>query len=162
MDREAWRAAVHGSQRVRHNRATELTEDICWGYIPNKPGFKLRSAYLKGHISCYHNITTENIVFTLEISFVSPPCHYPPSPDKHCSCSFSVQFSSVQLLVLLLLLSRFSHVQLCATPEMAAHQAPQSLGFSRQEHTGVGCHFLLQCMKVKSQSEVASVMADSL
>ena len=26
---------------------------------------------------------------------------------------------------------------------MAAHQAPPSLGFSRQEH-GVGCHFLLQ------------------
>ena len=24
MDREAWRAAVHGSQRVRHNSATEL------------------------------------------------------------------------------------------------------------------------------------------
>jgi len=24
MDREAWRAAVHGSQRIRHNRATEL------------------------------------------------------------------------------------------------------------------------------------------
>ena len=37
---------------------------------------------------------------------------------------------------------------------MAAHQAPLSLGFSRQEH-GVGCHFLLQCMKVKSESEVA-------
>ena len=33
-----------------------------------------------------------------------------------------------------LLLSRFSHVRLCATPEMAAHQAPPSLGFSRQEH----------------------------
>ena len=27
-----------------------------------------------------------------------------------------------------------SRVQLCATPEMAAHQAPPSLGFSRQEH----------------------------
>src|SRR5574340_913646 len=85
---------------------------------------------------------------------------------------------------------------------MAAHQAPPSLGFSRQEHrsgtpfpspmhesekwkgshsgvsdpqsplrwqptrlphpwdslgknTGVGRHFLLQCMKVKSESEVA-------
>ena len=38
---------------------------------------------------------------------------------------------------------------------MAAHQALSSLGFSRQEHTGVGCHFLLQCMKVKSESEVA-------
>ena len=36
--------------------------------------------------------------------------------------------------VLLLLLSRFSQVQLCATPQMAAHQAPLSLGFSRQEY----------------------------
>ena len=35
---------------------------------------------------------------------------------------------------LLLLLSRFSRVWLCATPQMAAHQAPPSLGFSRQEH----------------------------
>ena len=87
---------------------------------------------------------------------------------------------------------------------MAAHQAPPSLGFSRQEHwselpfpspmhesekskwsrsvvsnpvrphrrqptrlphpwdslgknTGVGCHLLLQCMKVKSQSEVTQL-----
>ena len=36
--------------------------------------------------------------------------------------------------LLLLLLSRFSHIQLCATPEMAAHQKPPSLGFFRQEH----------------------------
>ena len=36
--------------------------------------------------------------------------------------------------LLLLLLSRFSHVWLCETPLMAAHQAPPSLGFSRQEH----------------------------
>ena len=35
---------------------------------------------------------------------------------------------------MLLLLSRFSHVQLCATPQTAAQQAPPSLGFSRQEH----------------------------
>ena len=32
------------------------------------------------------------------------------------------------------LLSRFSRVRLCATPWTAAHQAPPSLGFSRQEH----------------------------
>ena len=38
------------------------------------------------------------------------------------------------LLLLLLLLGRFSRVRLCATPETAAHQAPLSLGFSRQEH----------------------------
>ena len=36
--------------------------------------------------------------------------------------------------LLLLLLSRFSRVRLCAIPETAAHQAPLSLGFSRQEY----------------------------
>ena len=47
--------------------------------------------------------------------------------------------------------------QSCLTvcnPWTVAHQAPLSMEFSRQEH-GVGCHFLLQCMKVKSESEVA-------
>ena len=39
-----------------------------------------------------------------------------------------------RILVLLLLLSRFSCVRLCATPQTAPHQAPPSLGFSRQEH----------------------------
>ena len=37
---------------------------------------------------------------------------------------------------------------------MAAHQAPLSLS-SPGKNTGVGCHFLLQCIKVKSESEVA-------
>ena len=37
-------------------------------------------------------------------------------------------------VLLLLLLSRFSHVRLCVTPQTAAHQAPPSLEFSRQEH----------------------------
>ena len=40
----------------------------------------------------------------------------------------------VGMRVFTLLLSRFSRVRLCATPEMAAQQAPPSLGFSRQEH----------------------------
>ena len=35
---------------------------------------------------------------------------------------------------LLLLLSHLSCVQICATPYTAAHEAPPSLGFSRQEH----------------------------
>ena len=34
----------------------------------------------------------------------------------------------------LLPLSHFSRVRLCVTPQTAAHQAPPSLGFSRQEH----------------------------
>ena len=41
---------------------------------------------------------------------------------------------SYPLLLLLLLLSRFSPVQLCATPWTAAYQASPSMGFSRQEH----------------------------
>ena len=56
--------------------------------------------------------------------------------------------------MLILMLSHFSHVRLCATPKMAAHQVPPSLEFSGK-NTGVGCHFLLQCMKMKSESEVA-------
>ena len=42
--------------------------------------------------------------------------------------------SCAQTLLLLLLLSRFSCARLCATPQTAAHQAPPSLGFSRQEY----------------------------
>ena len=61
---------------------------------------------------------------------------------------------NVQGSMLLLLLSHFSRVQLCATPWMAAHQAPLSLGFSRQERWS-GLPFPLQCMKVESESEVA-------
>ena len=37
-------------------------------------------------------------------------------------------------MLLLLLPSHFSRVRLCATPQTAAHQAPLTLGFSRQEH----------------------------
>ena len=40
----------------------------------------------------------------------------------------------LSILRMLLLLSRFSRVQLYATPYNAAHQAPLSLGFSRWEH----------------------------
>ena len=29
MDTEAWHAAIHGSQRVRHNRETELNLEKC-------------------------------------------------------------------------------------------------------------------------------------
>ena len=41
-----------------------------------------------------------------------------------------------------------------ATPEAAAQQAPRPWD-SPGKNTGVGCHFLLQWMRVKSESEVA-------
>ena len=56
---------------------------------------------------------------------------------EHLVCAYYIQgvfmYNSL-LLLLLMLLSRFSRVQLCATPETAAYQASPSLGFSRQEH----------------------------
>ena len=48
--------------------------------------------------------------------------------------TIKLEFSCRVTISSLLLLSRFSHVRLCATPETAAPQAPPSLGFSRQEH----------------------------
>ena len=55
---------------------------------------------------------------------------------------------------LLLLLSHFSRVQLCVTPQTAATRLPHPQD-SPGKNTGVGCRFLLQCRKVKSESEVA-------
>ena len=55
---------------------------------------------------------------------------------------------------MLLLLSRFSRVRLYATPETAATRLPRPWD-SPGKNTGVGCHFLLQCIKVKSEREVA-------
>ena len=58
-------------------------------------------------------------------------------PCRACAAACLVVSDS---LLLLPLLSCFSHVQLCATPKTAAHQAPLSLGFSRQEHwSGLPC-----------------------
>ena len=47
-----------------------------------------------------------------------------------------------------------SRARLLATSWTGAHQAPLSVDFPGK-NTGMGCHFLLQCMKAKSESEVA-------
>ena len=54
----------------------------------------------------------------------------------------------------------FSRVQLCATPEMAAHQAPLSLGFSRQEHWS-GLPFPSPMHESEKSKWSRSVMSDS-
>ena len=56
----------------------------------------------------------------------------------------------------LLLLSHFSCVGLCATPYMAAHQASPSLGFSRQEHWN-GLPSPSPMHKTENESEVAQL-----
>ena len=67
-----------------------------------------------------------------------------------CLCVLVYEYySAMLLLLLLLLLSRFSCVQLCVTTRL--RRPWDTLG----KNTGVGCHFLRQCIKVKSESEVA-------
>ena len=58
------------------------------------------------------------------------------------------------------MLSHFSRVRLCATPEMAAHQAPPSLGFSRQEHWS-GLSFSFPMRESEKRMWSHSVMSDS-
>ena len=67
---------------------------------------------------------------------------------------FYFPFLAFVFVLSLLLLSRFSRVQLCATPETAAHQAPPSLGFSRQEHWS-GLPFPSPMHESENESEVA-------
>ena len=55
--------------------------------------------------------------------------------------------------MLLLLLSRFSRVRLYVTPWRQPTRLPRPWD-SPGKNTGVGCHFLLQCVKVKSLSPV--------
>ena len=74
--------------------------------------------------------------------FPCPPPGDLPNPGNESadlgSPALSDRFFTIcatwETLNISLLLSRFSCVQLCVTPETAAHQASPSLGFSRQEH----------------------------
>ena len=61
----------------------------------------------------------------------------------------SLPHVNMLMLLLLLLLTRFSRVRLCVIPQTAATILPRAWD-SPGKNTGVGCHFLLQCMKVES------------
>ena len=63
-----------------------------------------------------------------------------PFSKQWCDNRFVTTFGEIRhrfeqnKVTLLLLLSPFSRIWLCVTPQTAVHQAPPSLGFSRQEH----------------------------
>ena len=75
----------------------------------------------------------------------------PPGSSTHGILQARVLEWGAIAFVVLLLLSHFSRVRLCATPETRLPRPWDSPG----ENTGVGCHFLLQCIKVKREREVA-------
>ena len=68
---------------------------------------------------------------------------------------FVTTWTAARQTSLLLLLSRFSRVRLCATPQMAAHQAPPSWDFLGKS-TIAGCHCLLR------QTSLSTTISQSL
>ena len=83
--------------------------------------------------------TTKTNLFNQIDSYNSPreqSLSIPPSPNHFSpkTSNFPFPDKTACVVLLLLLLSRFSRVRPCAAPETAAHQAPPSLGLSRQEH----------------------------
>ena len=82
------------------------------------------------------------------------PLAFRPSQHQGLFQGVSSSHQVASLLLLLLLLSHFSRVRLCATHRWQPTRLPRPWD-SPGENTGVGCHCLLQCMKVKSESEVA-------
>ena len=78
-------------------------------------------------------------------------------PNSH---QLSTIYIESIVYMLLLLLNRFSRVRLCVTPQTAAHQAPLSLGFSRQEHwSGLPVPSPMNESEIESE---ATVLSDSL
>ena len=97
--------------------------------------FKQKSTELHSHLqfTLQHNFLNCRVYYIVPFNYL-PLSHissyYSTFMQKNSSGQYFVHYP----LLLLLLLSHFSHVRLSATPQTAAHQAPPSLGFSRQEH----------------------------
>ena len=92
-------------------------------------------------------------------SWLHHPRSQGPSREAGTTCrTFHPEhFTSSRLLLLLLLpllLSRFSLSDSVRPHRRQSTRLPHPWG-SPGKNTGVGCHFLLRCMKVKSESKVA-------
>ena len=113
MDRGTWRATVHRVSRSR----TQLS-DLAPAHAPSH---LLQEGLLIARPGASTDFFPSEL---LQVEFIMST-----ETRQRVSDSFPLW-----VLLLLLLLSRFCRVRLCATSETAAHQAPLSLGFTRQEH----------------------------
>ena len=95
--------------------------------------------------SCHTTVqTSHNYTFITSLLSLPPFLYIPPLqfitelltglPVLDSNFSAAIYFTHDSVYTSMLLLSHVSRVRLCATPQTAAHQALQSLGFSRQEH----------------------------
>ena len=110
-----WPGEFHGLYSPWDHKVSDATEWLSF----------TGSLYYWLAMGCVTIYLNSQNLFPYVERIIWPNAQWPPSiaPDP-----------LLLLLLLLLLLSRFSRVLLCVTPETAAHQAPPSLGFSRQEH----------------------------
>ena len=103
----------------------------CWSLTLSPNSTSILSRLLSPLI---HSHTNSFIFFSINICF-TPLKYFLFEYSCFIMCQFLL-YSKVnqQYIHILLLLSHFSHVRLCATPWTAAYQASPSMGFSRQEH----------------------------
>jgi len=131
MDREAWHAAVHGVTKSRHDWATEVT----WieGHLCSVSPFLHRQ--LNGHAAAAAAAakSLQSCRTLCDPIDGSPPgSAFPGILQARTLEWVAISFSNAwKWKVKVKLLSR---VWLLATPWTAAHQAPLSMGFSRQEY----------------------------
>ena len=111
---------------------TECHDFVFWMLI-FKPTFSLSSftfikrLFSSSSLSAIRVASSEYLRLLIFLPATLIPACASSSP------AFLMMYSAYKV-ILLLLLSCFSHVWLCATPKTAAHKAPPSLEFSRQEH----------------------------
>ena len=111
---------------VKHADYTFMSSDLKWGSAQQS----------------FHLFILKNFAFPVPTVFITNfiTLMFPSLPPISCSKSNylphinKIKSSDMTSSIHTLLLSRFNCVRLCATPQTAAHQAPLSLGFSRQEH----------------------------
>ena len=110
--------------------------------------FSVKALVYYAQIHLYYKQTTQFLAYILRTILTSWPqwpnfmCKYSQNGiyfEQHlvtCGSSRNIIYYMLcfHLLLLLLLLSRFSHVWLLVIPWTAAYQAPPSMGFSRQEY----------------------------
>ena len=120
-------------------------------HLPYDPTMALLGVYPRENICPHKDLVTK--VYRSPVYNISKLEKY---PSGHQQGNESMKCG----IALLLLLSRFSCVRLCVTPETAAHQAPPSLGFSRQEHWS-GLPFPSPMHQSEKWKWSHSVMSDS-
>ena len=134
MDRGPWQAEVH---RVTQSQ-TWLSD---WTYTHTHTHTHTL------HLTFWGTADVSSKVAT--VFYIATRVCISPQTCQTCYC-----------LSFWLLLSHFSRVRLCATPQTAAHQSPPSLGFSRQEHWS-GLPFPSPMHESEKWKWSRSVMSDS-